>query len=87
MTFKHASALNEAGNQLFQWLDDFIDGVDLSRRTVRFIVLDEDGVSPVDEYELRDCVPRKFKPETHSASGTGPSMFTFAVRPSDMKKL
>lgn len=87
MTFKHASALNTTGDELFAWIRDFVDGVVLDRRTVRFVVLDEDGATPVDEYELQNCVPTKFKPETHSASGTGASMFTFGLRAEDTAKI
>lgn len=87
MSFKHAHALNESGNDLFRWLDDFTEGVDLSRRTVRMVVMDEAGVTPVDVYELQECVPRSFKPEGHSASGTGASMFTFSLRPTQMRKI
>ena len=87
MSFKHAHALNETGNEVFRWLDDFVDGVDLSRRGARLVVLDEDGVTPVDVYELEECVPRSFKPEAHSASGTGVSMFTVTIRPTNMRKI
>jgi len=85
LTLKHAHALTQAGEELFRWADDFMDGVDLSRRGARFIVLDESGQSPVAEYELQECVPTSFKPETHSASGTNASMFTFALRPTNMR--
>jgi len=87
LTFKHASALNEAGRELFAWLNDFLSGIDMSRRGARFIVMDEAGETPLDEYDLIECVPVSFKPETHSAAGTGASMFTFALRPTDMQLL
>lgn len=86
-SIKHASALSEVTSQLQQWLDDFTSGLDLSRRTARMIVLDEDGTTPIDEYEMQRCVPRSFKLETHSASGTGASMFTMVLRPEDMVKI
>lgn len=86
LTFKHATALNQSGEELFRWADDFMDGIDLSRRGARFIVLDEAGVTPIEEYELEDCVPTSFKPETHSASGTNASMFTFGLRPTNMRR-
>jgi len=84
LTIKHASALNETRREFSQWLDDFLAGTDLQRRTARMIVLEEDGQTPVDEYELQECVPTSFKLETHSASGTGASMFTMGLRPENM---
>ncbi len=84
LTIKHASALGQTRQQFSDWLDAFAIGADLQRRTARMIVLDEDGVTPVDEYELQNCVPRSFKLETHSASGTGASMFTIGLRPENM---
>lgn len=84
-TFKHAHALNQAGSELFQWMDNYVDGVDTSKRTARIVVFDEDGQSTVDEYELQDCVPTSYKPEAHSASGTNASMFSFSLRPTNMR--
>lgn len=84
-SIKHAHALNQAGSDLFQWMDDYADGVDNSKRTARIVVMDEDGVTPVDEYELQDCVPTSYKPEAHSAGGTNASMFSFTLRPSNMR--
>jgi len=87
LTFKHATALNQTGEELFRWADHYMDGVDVGKRGARFIVLSEDGVSPVEEYELQECVPTSFKPETHSASGSNASMFTFGLRPTQMRRL
>lgn len=87
LTFKHATALNQTGQELFQWADDYMDGVDVGKRGARFIVMSEDGLSPLEEYELQECVPTSFKPETHSASGTGASMFTFGLRPTNMRRI
>jgi phage tail-like protein len=84
-SFKHAHALNQAGADLFQWMDNYTDGIDLTKRTARLVVLDEDGATPVAEYELQECVPTSFKPETHSASGTNASMFSFTLRPTNMR--
>jgi len=85
-SFKHAHALNQAGADLFQWMDDYTDGIDNTKRTVRIVVFDEDGQTPVDEYELQDCVPTSYKPESHSASGTNASMFSFTLRPENMRR-
>ncbi|HKO43332.1 MAG TPA: phage tail protein [Pyrinomonadaceae bacterium] len=87
LTFKHAHALNQSGEELFRWIDGYLDGVDQTKRGARFIIMDEGGSSPLEEYELQECVPTSFKPETHSASGTNASMFTFGLRPSNMRRL
>jgi phage tail-like protein len=87
LTFKHATAVNESGRELMAWIQDFVQGTDVTRRTVRFIVMDESGLTPVDEYELQDCVPTRFKPETHNASSNEASMFTFGLRAANMVML
>lgn len=87
ITVKHAHALNETGTEVMQWLQDFIRGVDLTRRGMRMIVLDEDGISPVSTYELQDCVPCDYTVETHSGGGNNPSFFSFMIRPEDMQML
>lgn len=84
MTFKHASGLGTVRQQVSDWLDAFLAGADLARRTARMVILEEDGVTPIDEYELQRCVPTSFKLETHAASGTGASMFTFGLRPENL---
>lgn len=83
MTFKHATALGQVTRELSQWVDDYTSGIDVAKRGARFIVLDEAGISPVDTYELRDCVPTRFKAETHGAANTNASMFTFGLRAED----
>lgn len=85
LSFKHAHALNQAGTELFQWMDDYTGRIDLSKRNARLVVMDEDGQTPVAEYEMTECVPTSFKPEAHSASGTNASMFSFSLRPTDMR--
>jgi hypothetical protein len=86
-TFKHATGLGEAANELSRWYDDYVDGVDVTKRGARLIVFDETGTTPIDTYEMQDCVPTKFELENHSASGTNASMFTFGLRPTRMPKL
>jgi hypothetical protein len=81
LTFKHATSLGTAGAELAQWLDDYCDGVDVSKRGFRLVLMSEDGITPVESHELLNCVPTKYELENHSASGTGASMFTFGLRP------
>jgi phage tail-like protein len=82
---KHGHALNETGNEFFRWLDDFVNGNDLERRSARLIVLDEDGQSPVAIYELERCIPISFAPDTQQAGGKDANYFNFEIRPEDMQ--
>jgi phage tail-like protein len=84
---KHAHALNEAGDEVFQWMSEFLSGANVERRGGRLIVLDEDGTTPVATYELLKCIPISFEPETHSAGGKNASYFSFTIRPEDMELL
>ena len=85
ITVRHAHALNETGFEVFQWMQDFITGANVERRSGRLIVLDEDGQTPVQTYELRECVPTKFEADTHTAGGSNPSYFRFSLRPTDFE--
>lgn len=87
LTFKHAHSLGSAADDAARWMDDYVDGIDVSKRGGRFIVLDEAGVTPIANWELRGCVPTKFQPETHGAANTNPSFFTLGLRPENMVKL
>lgn len=80
----HGHALNNTGDEFFLWLESFVNGVELERRTMRVIILDEDGQSPVEIYTLRQCVPTEFGPEAHKGGGNDASFFHFKVQPEDM---
>ena len=82
---KHAHAMNSTGQEVFQWMSEFIRGGNIERRGARLIVLDEDGQTPVAIYELLRCVPISFTAETHTGGGKNASMFTFSIRPEDMQ--
>jgi hypothetical protein len=81
---KHAHALNSAGSSVFTWYDLFVNGFDVQRITFRFIVLDEDGETPIATYECTNCSPTDFGPDTHNADGKNASFFNFAVQPQNM---
>lgn len=87
ISVKHAHALNEAGLEFFRWMDDFVRGNNVERRSARLIILDEDGRTPVDIYELERCIPKKFEAETHTAGGKNASYFKFTLRPEDFRLL
>jgi len=84
MTFKHARAVNGVGLQLVQWLQDFASGDAVEPRTVRFITMDEAGRNPVETWQLRDCVPTMFKPDSGSGTGTNVATFSFSLQPDDV---
>ena len=83
VTFKHAQALNQAGTELMQWLQDFIRGIVTDRRGMRVIQFDEDGIVPIYTYELLKCVPKSFEQDQLQGGSTNASMFTFVVAPED----
>jgi phage tail-like protein len=85
VSFKHGHALNSTGHEFFQWLREFAKGQSVERRTVRVIVMDEDGQSPVMTYELEKCIPKSFEQETLTAGGNNAAYFKFSVRPEDMQ--
>lgn len=82
---KHGHALNGTGDEFFQWLDEFVTGASVERRTARLIVLDEDGASPVAIYEMTNCIPISFAPDTQQAGGKDANYFNFEIRPEDMQ--
>ena len=85
VTVKHAHALNQTGAEFLSWLQDFARGIAVERRGARFIVLDEDGSTPIEDYELLSCIPKMFQVESHTAGGNNPSFFTFSIQPEDMQ--
>lgn len=87
LTFKHAHGVGQAGEEFARRMSLYIQGVVVEKFNARFIVLDEAGRSPVATYELQDCVPTMFKPESHNGSGTNVSQFSCSIQPTDMVML
>lgn len=85
LTFKHARAVSQVGRDLVQWLDDFVEGIAVVRRNFRLITLDEAGRNPVETWELQDCVPTSYGPDSASNTGTGVASFTFGLRPTNSR--
>ncbi len=81
---RHAHALNQAGAEFYRWMKDFIDGTNVERRGGRLIVLDEDGESLVQVYELINCVPKKMEADSMTAGGKNASFFKFQLRPEEI---
>lgn len=87
ITIKHAHALNQTGAEYFDWMEGFLFGVNVERRSARLIVLREDGDTPEAIYELLDCIPISLEPQTQTAGGRNASYFNFMIRPTDMRLL
>ena len=87
ISVKHAHALNSAGEEFFRWMQDFITGTNVERRGGRCIELDEDGLTPVNTWELFECIPISIEQESNTAGSKDGSYFKFAIRPTDLELL
>lgn len=85
ITVKHGHALNSAGEEFFAWFDGYINGTNVEKRNARLIILEEDSDTIAAIYELEECVPIMFGPDTHTAGGNNASYFRFEFRPTNMK--
>jgi len=81
---KHATALNSAGSNVWEWWIFFVAGIDVQRITFRFIVLDEDGETPIATFTYMNCSPGDFGPDPHNAGGQNASFFNFSIKPETM---
>lgn len=84
MSFKHATAKGTAEDDLAHWLDDYLEGDD-GPRNGRFIRFDAAGRIPVKTWELINCHPVMYKPETHSGTSTEVSEFSFSIQPEEAR--
>lgn len=85
VTIKHGTFLNGTGSEFWTWLSDFARGINIERRTFRFIRLDETGDTPVENWECYDCVPTKFQPENGKALDNAAAYFSLSLRPEDLE--
>jgi len=83
VTVKNATALNNAGREMFQWLNDFAKGIAVERRNMRIVQLGEDGRTPVVQTDLIECIPTKFALDDYKGDAKEGHMFSFTVQPSD----
>lgn len=82
VTITIASGRNDnAIRQLFRWHDDYKDNIDVEPRSARYVVFDSTGSTPLETYELQDCVPISIGPDNRSADGTGASLVTMVIKP------
>ena len=72
---------------LQKWVDDFADGVDTNYRSGRYIVFDDNGRTPLETYELRDCVPMSIKPDDKSADGNNTATVTIVLTPTKVRRI
>ena len=84
ITVKHAHALNGTGQEFFRWMQDFITGAKVERRSGRCIQLDEDGLTPIKTWELMECIPISIEQETNTGGSKEGNYFKFAIRPTDL---
>ncbi|HEY6334096.1 MAG TPA: phage tail protein [Blastocatellia bacterium] len=78
---KHAHALNSAASNVWSWFQAFVLGYGVQRITFRFIVLDEDGLTPIATYTCTNCDPTSFGADSHNAGGNNASFFNFSIKP------
>lgn len=83
ITIKQAYGLNNEAAEFSAMFDDYVRGIDLAKRTVRIIQLDEDGKTPLATHEYLDCVPTGFKPTGKKADSKDAAMFEMKFRPTD----
>jgi hypothetical protein len=86
-SFKHARVIGQVGNALVAWLDAFASGDFVELKNARFITLDESGRTPMETWELIDCVPTMYKPDNVSGAGTNVATFSFSLQPTEARKL
>ena len=81
VTVKHAHALNNAGKQMFQYFDDYINGVRTDKINIRLIQLGEDGFKTEATWQMEECVPTEFMQETNKGDSNDAAYVTFKFKP------
>jgi phage tail-like protein len=82
-TFKHAMVINEVGLVLVDWLNGVASGDFVEYKNARFLTLDESGRTPIQTWEMLECLPTMFKPDNVSGTGTNVASFSFSLQPTD----
>lgn len=78
---------DQALRELHQWFGDYYDGINAEPRSARYIVYDELGSTPVETYELQDCVPVSITPDNRGADGNGAAMVTVIIKPRRVRRI
>jgi hypothetical protein len=80
---KQAFALNNEGNDFTNLYQNYIRGLDLTKRTIRIVTLGEDGATEIATDEFIECVPTMFQPDGKKGEGKEAAYFTIAFKPTD----
>jgi hypothetical protein len=83
VTIKQAHALNAEGLEFVRLFQNYLHGLDMTKRTIRIVTLGEDGFTAVAIDEYIDCVPTKFVPEGKKAASNDTAHFSITFKPTD----
>lgn len=78
---------NSALNALQSWFTRYFDGDDTAPKSGRYITYDDRGKTPVETWELRDCVPVSIKPDDKSADGSNTATVTVTIHPYKVRRI
>lgn len=73
--------------QLQDWFTRYIDGLDTTPRSGRYITYNDTGRTPVETYELQDCIPVSLKPDDKSADGNNSATVTLTLKPYKVRRI
>jgi phage tail-like protein len=69
------------------WVSSYFDGVNTAPKSGRCIVYDDAGRTPVETWEMRDCVPLSLNPDDKSADGSNSSTVTLTLKPYKVRRI
>lgn len=69
------------------WIANYFDGVNTAPKSGRYITYDDAGKTPIETFELRDCVPVSLKPDDKSADGSNSATVTLTVTPYKVRRI
>lgn len=72
---------------LHQWINRYVDGIDTTPKSARYIQYDDTGRVQLETYEMRDCVPVSLKPDDKTADGSNSSTVTLTVKPYKVRRI
>lgn len=72
---------------LQNWVDQYNDGVNTVVKSGRYITYEDNGRTPIETYELRDCQPISMKPDDKSADGSNAATVTLTIQPEKTRRI
>lgn len=69
------------------WMTNYFDGVNTDPKSGRYITYDDAGRTPVETWEMRDCVPVSIKPDDKSGDGTNTATVTITLKPYKVRRI